>query len=214
MAQVTRERVPLFFMELLEIDKKVTKCIVEKGNNLLVFRSMRLQYRALEVSCHGIPWLAFWIAFTWLFNDSSLIQLQVNMLLGLLLDIIVVAVCKAYFRRRRPSTNQDDALGQMGPDVFSFPSGHCSRAVLVLFFFTRLWPVPMIFVPPMLAWVFSICASRILMQRHYLLDIVGGILLGLLEGGVMDFLWLSEDSAKYVMSYLSDEKIDGGDYHV
>lgn len=133
---------------------------------------------------------------------------------GLILDIIIVAICKAYFRRRRPLSNKDDALGQMGPDVYSFPSGHCSRAVLVFYFFTRLWPVPLIFVPPMLAWVSAICISRLLMHRHYLLDIIGGIFLGLIEGGLMDILWLSDSSAKFLMSFLSDEKIDGGDYHV
>lgn len=214
MTETTKNRVPPWLRNILEMDKKLTKSIVDRADKFITLRSLRLQYKALEISCHGIPWLAFWIAFTWLFNDSSLIQLQVNMLLGLLLDIVIVAVCKAYFRRRRPLLNTDDKFGQLGPDVYSFPSGHCSRAVFVLYFFTRLWPAPIIFIPPLLAWVFSICASRLLMHRHYLLDILGGILLGLLEGGVMDILWLSDSSAKFLMSFLSDEKIDGGDYHV
>ncbi|KAL3285037.1 hypothetical protein HHI36_019164 [Cryptolaemus montrouzieri] len=207
-------RVPPMLKNLLELDKKVTKIFVEQANKYVSLRSLRVQYKALEISCHGIPWFAFWIAFTWLFDNPTLIEMQVNMLLGLLLDVIIIAVCKAYFRRRRPIANKDDALGQLGPDVFSFPSGHTSRAVFVAFFFTKLWPLPIIFIPPLLAWVSCVCISRVLMYRHYLLDILGGVFIGLLVGAIMSILWLNDSSAKFLMSFLSDEKLDGGEYHV
>lgn len=42
---------------------------------------------------------------------------------ALLLDILLVALIKAYFRRRRPIGNQNDAFAEIGPDEFSFPSG-------------------------------------------------------------------------------------------
>lgn len=135
-------------------------------------------------------------------------------IVGLLLDIILIAIAKAYFRRRRPQQNTDDALGQIGPDVFSFPSGHASRAVFVVFFFMHLWPISVIFYPPLLAWATSVCLSRILMNRHYILDVVGGCLLGILEGVIMSFLWLEDSTAKSFFSLISDEKLDGGDYHV
>ncbi|KAJ8973086.1 hypothetical protein NQ317_009177 [Molorchus minor] len=140
--------------------------------------------------------------------------MQVNILLGLILDIIFIAIAKAYFRRKRPVANTDDALGQMGPDIFSFPSGHASRAVFVAYFFTRLHPLPLICFPPMLAWTTAICLSRVLMNRHYILDVLGGILLGLLEGILMDLIWIEKSAAISLMSYISDEKLDGGEYHV
>lgn len=133
---------------------------------------------------------------------------------GLILDIVLIAISKAYFRRRRPIKNTDDALGQMGPDVYSFPSGHASRAVFVVFFFMYLWPISIIFYPPLLAWATSVCLSRILMNRHYILDVVAGCLLGVLEGLLISFFWLEESTAKSLFYIFSDEKLDGGEYHV
>ncbi|XP_074029801.1 polyisoprenoid diphosphate/phosphate phosphohydrolase PLPP6 [Leptinotarsa decemlineata] len=214
MTERSKRNVPSVLKEILKFDSYMTKRFVLWGNSILPLRTFRVHYKGLEISCHGIPWLSFWIAFTWLFDNPNLIQMQVNMLLGLVLDIIFVAVAKAYFRRRRPILNTDDALGQMGPDVFSFPSGHASRAIFVVYFFTRLWPLHWIFHFPLLAWVTSICLSRVMMSRHYILDVLGGCALGILEGFLMEFLWIEDSTARSLFSVVSDEKIDGGEYHV
>ncbi|EFA00398.1 polyisoprenoid diphosphate/phosphate phosphohydrolase PLPP6 [Tribolium castaneum] len=214
MSESSKRQVPPAMKKLLSLDAEITKRFVLWANQFLPLRSLRIHYKALEITCHGIPWFAFWIAFTWLFNNPSLVQLQVNMLMGLLIDIILIAVAKAYFRRRRPMANTDDALGQIGPDVFSFPSGHASRAVFVAYFFINLWPLPIFCIPPLLAWVTAICLSRILMNRHYILDVIGGIVFGLVVSWTVCLIWLDKDAASYLMSFLSDDKIDGGDYHV
>lgn len=52
------------------------------------------------------------------------------------------------------------------------------------------------------------------MQRHHLLDVAAGILLGLFEGALLGLIWCEEDTAKWIISLLSDEKLDGGEYHV
>lgn len=52
------------------------------------------------------------------------------------------------------------------------------------------------------------------MERHYLLDVIGGAVLGILEGFLMALLWIGEDNAKWLMSIISDEKLEGGEYHV
>ncbi|KAH1008147.1 hypothetical protein HUJ05_008728 [Dendroctonus ponderosae] len=41
---------------------------------------------------------------------------------ALILDIVFVALLKAYFRRRRPTENINDAFAEIGPDQYSFPS--------------------------------------------------------------------------------------------
>lgn len=128
--------------------------------------------------------------------------------------MVFVAIIKAYVRRRRPAANLPDAVLEKGPDKFSFPSGHASRAVFVAFFFINLYPVSYFFIPPLLAWSTSICLSRVLMNRHHILDVIAGVLLGLTEGLIMSFIWLDESTAKWIMSFLSDEKLDGGEFHV
>ncbi|XP_066157051.1 polyisoprenoid diphosphate/phosphate phosphohydrolase PLPP6 [Euwallacea fornicatus] len=212
--QMLKRRPPLWLQQVLVLDENITKKFVIWGKSWSPLHSLRLHYRALEITCHGIPWLAFWIAFTWLFNIPNLVQLQVNMILALILDIITIALVKAFFRRRRPLGNKQDAFAEIGPDQFSFPSGHCSRAALVTFIFIFLWPLPLFFFPSLLAWTTALCVSRVLMERHYLLDVLGGVVLGFVEGTLMALLWVSEDNAKWLFSIVSDEKLDGGDYHV
>ena len=79
---------------------------------------------------------------------SSWLEVWVNLLIGLILDIVVVAVTKAFTRRRRPAQNINDNFLEVSVDKFSFPSGHATRAILLAIFFTYLYPLPLLlFVP-------------------------------------------------------------------
>ena len=55
-----------------------------------------------------------------------------NFLYGLLLDIIIVGLIKNLTKRERPG--KGPAGHDWGPDRYSFPSGHASRAVFVALF--------------------------------------------------------------------------------
>ncbi|KAK9752325.1 PAP2 superfamily [Popillia japonica] len=214
MSEQNKRVVPPALRKILDYDEKLTNKFVNWANKFLPFRSLRIHYRALELTCHGVPWLAFWVAFTWLFNNQSLVQMQVNILLGLILDIVFVALIKAYVRRKRPKANIKDAVGEIGPDVFSFPSGHASRAAFIVYFFMNLFPLHFLFYPSLLAWAVSICLTRVLMNRHHILDVLAGVALGIMEGALIGLVLISEDTSKWLMNYLTDEKLDGGEYHV
>lgn len=125
---------------------------------------------------------------------------------------MVIAVIKAAVRRRRPVPM--NKLLEVGPDKFSFPSGHASRATMIAFILTYADPISVFFYPPLLAWVTTVCISRIVAERHYILDVFGGIGIGVLEGLFMCLIWLSQRSSEGILSSLSNEKIDGGEYHV
>lgn len=161
----------------------------------------------VQYSCHGLVWLAGWLAFVWLWDSPRLYEMQMNMFLGLVLDIVYVAVIKAATRRRRPTITED--LFTLGPDKFSFPSGHASRAFFILLFFTVLDPVSLLFWPPLFAWATSVALSRLLLYRHHILDIAAGAVLGCLEAVIMSVLWLGPDTSKWMMSWLSDENLPG-----
>lgn len=98
--------------------------------------------------------------------------------------------------------------------MFSFPSGHASRAVFVAYFFTNLFTLPLLFIPIVLAWATAVCLSRLLLNRHHILDVLSGVALGLFEGWFLGLILLSDNAANFLLSYLSDEKLDGGEYHV
>jgi membrane-associated phospholipid phosphatase len=102
----------------------------------------------------------------------------------------------------------------LGPDKYSFPSGHSSRACFIAIFFILLYPLHFIVYMPLMAWSTSVCLSRLLLRRHHLLDVTGGVLLGVFEAVLLNWLWVSENFAHWIVSCLSDEKLDGGSYHV
>jgi len=76
-----------------------------------------------------------------------------------------------------------------GPDKFSFPSGHSSRAILCSDFLTRqlvlssteLFSNKMYLIGSVLflnVFAYVACLSRLLLNRHYFTDVVAGILIG------------------------------------
>ena len=130
------------------------------------------------------------------------------------MDILLVCILKAFTRRRRPSGNKYDMFATVGPDKYSFPSGHTSRACFIAGFFIFLYPLHFIFYMPLLAWSVSVCLSRLLLRRHHLLDVTGGVLLGVFEAVLLNWLWVPENVAVWIVSCLSDEKLEGGSYHV
>ncbi|KAH8249156.1 hypothetical protein KR032_006365, partial [Drosophila birchii] len=191
---------------LLEKDVQVSKHFVVAVSNLSFFKSLRIHSQFLEISCHGVAWFASWIAFIWLLSSKDLYQMQVNMLFGLVLDVVVVAVLKALVRRRRPVASKD--MMAIGPDKFSFPSGHASRAFFVLLFFAKLYPLHFVFLMPITAWAVSVAISRLVLQRHYVLDICAGAVIGILEALIVGLFWISEKSAFEIVGFISSENVD------
>lgn len=197
---------------ILDIDKKISENVVKHIEKFMPMRQLQIHYKALEISCHGLIWITLTLALIWILDNRNLYQMQVNLLIGILLDIFVIGILKALTRRRRPAVN-DDPLA-LGPDKYSFPSGHASRAMLVFYFFYYLWPLPAICQPSLLAWVVAISLSRLLMKRHYILDIVAGLVVGYAEGIFMSILYLEPQTCKYLISWITDEKVDGAEYDV
>ncbi|KAK3932044.1 NTF2-related export protein [Frankliniella fusca] len=208
-----KREVPQVLQALLQLDVIITDkiCyIVEK----IVGRKWHPHYKALEISCHGIPWLAGWLAFIWLWSSPSLYQMQVNFYLGLLVDIFVVALLKAVTRRRRPRANQNDMFATVSVDKFSFPSGHATRACYIAHFFTCVYGVSVVMGIPVILWAIAVSLSRVLLRRHHVLDVTAGVFVGILESLFISYIWLSQEHCVWILSMITDEKLEGGEYHV
>lgn len=134
--------------------------------------------------------------------------------LGLFIDIIAVAIIKAFVRRRRPVGNKNDQWVTIGPDVYSFPSGHVSRAFFIMFFFSKLYPLNEFIILLLCVWAISVAISRILLRRHHLLDVIAGCILGYLISLGVSVIWIDQSTAEYLVSYVSDDQLEGGEYHV
>ena len=70
---------------------------------------------------------------------------------------------------------------------------------------TLVAPINFILWLPLVAWAGAVCVSRVLLGRHHILDVVAGVLIGLLQAVVMGWMWRSEEQTKYIMSLFGDE---------
>jgi len=198
----SKREIPSGLKSVLEADIKLSKDFVEYVNKNYPVATYRSHLKSLEISCHGIPWLFISIAGLYSFTSPFFF----NLLLALILDIVVVAVVKAFTRRRRPAYNVDDQYATVKMvDKFSFPSGHSTRAVMLAVIFIIIAPVNFIFWLPLLAWAGAVCVSRVLLGRHHILDVVAGVVIGVVQAVVMGWMWRSEEQTKYIMSLFGDE---------
>jgi len=189
-----KREVPSGLVKILEWDKAVTKLAFEAFDRSFGLDKHRANLKFLEYSCHGIPWLGGTIAMLYL--GSGNLDLWMNLLTLLFVDIVLVAFTKAFTRRRRPAYNRDDMVATVGVDKFSFPSGHASRAAALTFTLTLLYPLPLVLQVPVVAWGGAVCVSRVLLGRHHILDVVGGLVLGFVEYLIMSLLWMDKKTAE------------------
>jgi undecaprenyl-diphosphatase len=100
--------------------------------------------------------------------------------LGIGTSLLLKRTC----RRARPvgGTNWGRLVG---PDKYSFPSGHTTTAFALATITTTYWPG----IAPTL-WVCAGCiaVSRALLGFHYLSDVIAGVALGLLSGLSADLI--------------------------
>lgn len=193
--------------QVLKADITITAVFCHSVEALFPPAKSRKYLKLLEVSCHGMPWLAVWLAFFWILWNPELFEMQVNFLVGLLLDMVFVTILKAAIRRRRPAGNKGDMFMVYGTDVYSFPSGHMSRAIFISIFFSKLYPASTFIQLFLFIWAIAVGVSRVLLKRHFILDITAGAALGFFEALVLGIIWMGPVTAKWLVSSISEEGV-------
>ncbi|KAI3453521.1 hypothetical protein Pfo_010184 [Paulownia fortunei] len=125
--------------------------------------------------------------------------LLLNLLIGSVLDLLLIGLIKHLIQRPRPVYNKNMFLS-FAVDHWSFPSGHSSRvsyiAMFCFFYSNQIIDVLLInflnfdaeswiveyFVVVVGLWAAITSVSRVLLGRHFVLDVVSGACLGVLEG--------------------------------
>lgn len=189
---------------LMQWDKDVSFLIYRHYNT----NFPRLLLLILEVSGHGVPWIAAPILiFLFKENLSAMAaSLMFNFLAITALDLAAIGILKPLFHRTRPAYNS--GIGHVtihAVDQFSFPSGHATRAALVasfLFYVQTMYPEAL---QPMLAsslfmlftfvWATAVCASRVALGRHHVVDVVAGAVIGASYLVFWHMFWVGADSA-------------------
>ncbi|XP_063056503.1 polyisoprenoid diphosphate/phosphate phosphohydrolase PLPP6 [Engraulis encrasicolus] len=171
----------------LWLSKRMGVCACEDSS----WGSMRPLMKLIEISGHGIPWLAG--AAYCLYKSDSIAgqEVMLNLLMALILDLLLVGLLKALVRRRRPAHNRMDMFATFSVDGYSFPSGHATRAAMC----GRFLLAHLVLAPPLrvlvLLWAVLVGCSRVLLGRHHVTDVAFGFAMGYAQYDLVEALWLS-----------------------
>ncbi|XP_040040728.2 polyisoprenoid diphosphate/phosphate phosphohydrolase PLPP6 [Gasterosteus aculeatus] len=183
----------------LWMSKRLGVCACEDS----AWGSVRPLMKLIEVSGHGIPWLAG-AAYCLYKSDSAAGQeVMLNLLMGLLLDLILVTIVKASVRRRRPAHNRMDMFATFSVDRYSFPSGHATRAAMC----GRFLLAHLVLAAPLrvlvLLWAGLVGLSRVMLGRHNVTDVVFGFGMGYCQYNLVEVLWLSPQTLQGLLGHLA-----------
>lgn len=194
-----------FWGAILEWDVSITSsfglCVDENSS----YGSLRPLMKALEISCHGVPWLIFAIIGILSSHKATSLEFLVNLLMGLVLDLLILVVLKTLVRRPRPAHNRMDMFGTISVDHYSFPSGHTTRAIMLLFFIADQISLVFPFGILLIAWAAAVCISRVLLGRHHVLDVIAGVFVGYYEFYLVKLLWLSPEVCMKLLQRIHEE---------
>jgi len=56
--------------------------------------------------------------------------------------------------------------------------------------------------------------SRVLLRKHFILDVLGGLAIASLEGIIISYIWIDKGTAISLFNWISDEKTVGSDAEV
>ena len=124
-------------------------------------------------------WLAGLALLWWLGTDYWKRELLV-MIISILAAALIVFLIKLVVQRQRPEGEWGKFYRRTDPN--SFPSGHAVRAMMLAVIMLGMSPGVGVF---LLVWAPRVGLARIAMGRHYLSDVLAGMLLGLLIGGAV-----------------------------
>ncbi len=141
-----------------------------------------LRTLAAVLAHSGDSW--FWLAglgLLWWLGTNYWKERALTLIISILVTAVVVMIIKFTVRRRRPEGEWGNIY--RATDPHSFPSGHAVRAVMLAVVLLGLGPLWLGLV--LLVWAPLVGLARVAMGVHYLSDVVAGMILGLVMGGVV-----------------------------
>ncbi|GLJ14152.1 hypothetical protein SUGI_0227130 [Cryptomeria japonica] len=188
-----------------DMSKSMVERVIEVDRRWSVYihnmRVPRVFLKALEISGDEFLWIpvtaALWLA---PFSSPAIPKIRwvlLNLLIGFVFDLVVVVSLKSTIKRPRPEYNKGMHL-VFSVDRWSFPSGHASRACFIGSYVCLCLQLLEAQMPGfvvgnlsvgffravvilIMVWSIATSTSRILLGRHYLLDVIAGGCLGVLE---------------------------------
>ena len=187
----------------LRFDRYISEVlsIKAKNENNVGIKVLRLFLKLLEYSGHGIPWITATLYVICTNPDMETKLFFCNLFMALLIDLAVVGSLKTIVRRPRPVYNVDDMFATVSVDRYSFPSGHSTRVAMVALLFTLYW-TNWFYIRIGFIWAVMVAISRVVLGRHHVSDVIGGILIGYLQYRLVVKFWLTRRSLEQIVNEL------------
>src|SRR5262249_11418925 len=140
-----------------------------------------IRYWMLAATHLGDDWIWYSTAILLVFFDSPQRFATISSTtLATVVNIFIFKALKRLSQHPHPCQIEPHCWSKvLPPDKFSFPSNHtmtaCSMALVLTYFYPHL-EVPLIFL------TLSIALSRIVLNMHFLSDVLAGIILGVALG--------------------------------
>uniref|UniRef100_A0A452I6F4 Polyisoprenoid diphosphate/phosphate phosphohydrolase PLPP6 n=1 Tax=Gopherus agassizii TaxID=38772 RepID=A0A452I6F4_9SAUR len=183
------------FRSLLAADLRFSRQLGVCAGERSAWGSARPLLRLLEVSGHGVPWLAGTLYGLGRSESPAGREVLLNLLFALVLDLVLVAMVKGLVRRRRPTHNKMDMFVTISVDKYSFPSGHATRAAMVCRFVLHHLVLAIPLRVLVVLWAIIVGISRVMLGRHNVSDVAFGFIMGYMQYNVVKYFWLSPLSA-------------------
>lgn len=168
---------------LLALDTRWSNSLFRTGRGV-----PRPVWKLFELTGDGLVWLA--LALGCMLAPATPPPLRAawaNFLAAWAVDLALVGMLKGTVRRARPVYNlRSDFSVVVAVDHFSFPSGHSSRVSFVaLLAWVLMGQARPGLCACVAAWALATALSRAAMGRHYLSDVLAGLLLGFVTVGIV-----------------------------
>lgn len=161
--------------------QKLIQLDVDLSNRLRMEVDESFRWKLVAFLAHsGDSW--FWLlglGVVWLFS-STWRGFSAFLILDILLLAVLVMSIKFLVRRSRPPGEWGSIYRNTDPH--SFPSGHAARAVMIASIVAANAPLWLALC--VMIWALLVSLSRTFTGMHYLSDVIAGMALGLLSGGV------------------------------
>lgn len=162
---------------------KLTAADEKISNDLRIRDQNSLKFRVAAILAHsGDSWLWCGILFViWLFASGERERTIAYWGGSIALTALFIFVLKRLIARTRPEGDWGYVYRRTDP--YSFPSGHAVRAGLILSLAFHTFSDPLL-LSLFCIWAMLMIWARVATGVHYLLDVCGGFLLGLLIGWI------------------------------
>ena len=152
------------------------------GSSRTLENSSVLRILAVILAHSGDSW--FWLiglGLLWWLGTDYWKHLSLVMIIGIAITAVLVMVIKFTVKRRRPQGEWGKIYRSTDPH--SFPSGHAARSGMLAVIALGLGPLWLGLT--LLVWAPLVGLARIIMGVHYPSDVVAGMVLGVLIGGLV-----------------------------